>query len=172
MSLSEPATLLTDYALAFLCVWFALSLRRRPDGRKAGLWITAFSVTGFAALAGGTAHGFRIPLGESWSLVWRTTVVAIALGSALLIAAGARSALRPQAKNEASRREGVLWLKRAIVVSLAALAVLVLKLAPHRNFNQNDLYHVIQAGGLFCLYRGAGLLQGLSGSDRRRETGS
>ena len=167
--------MLTDYALTLLCVWLAFSLRgraRRAGGRKVGLWIAAFSVTALAALAGGTAHGFRIPLGENWSLVWRITVVAIAAGSGLLIAAGIRSALRPESKDEASRREGVLWLKRAIGVSLAGLAVLVLKLAPHRHFNHNDLYHVIQMGGLFCLYRGAESLHGLSGSGRRRGTGS
>jgi hypothetical protein len=155
MKLTEPATMLTDYALALLCAFFALSLHRRSKGRWTGLWVAAFSVTGFAALAGGTAHGFRVPLGESWGVVWKTTVVSIAAGSALLIAAGALSALHPQAKDETTRREGVLWLKRAIGVSFAGLAVLVLKLSLHPDFNHNDLYHVIQMGGLFCLYRGA-----------------
>jgi hypothetical protein len=126
-----------------------------------GLWVAAFSVTAFAALAGGTAHGFRIPLGESWGVVWRITVASIVAGSVLLIAAGIRSALRPEAEGEA-RREGIRWLKRAIGVSLAGLAVLVSKLAPHPQFNHNDLYHVIQIAGLYCLYRGAFSLHGLT----------
>ena len=172
MKLTEPATMLTDYALALLCAFFALTLYRRSDGRGTGLWVAAFSVTGIAALAGGTAHGFRVPLGETWGVVWKITVVSIGAGSALLIAAGALSALRPQAQEERTRREGVLWLKRAIGVSLAALAVLVLKLSPHADFNHNDLYHVIQMVGLYCLYRGALSLSGLSGSGRRPETGS
>lgn len=178
MRVTEPATMLTDYALTLLCAWFAFSLWRRSGpsgGRRVGLWVAAFSVTALAALAGGTAHGFRVPLGETWGLVWRITVLSIAAGSALLIAAGVRSAVRPQAEHEEARREGIVWLKRAIGVSLAGLAVLVLKLSPHADFNHNDLYHVIQMGGLFCLYRGAVLLrglQGLSGSDRRRGTGS
>jgi hypothetical protein len=80
--------------------------------------------------------------------------------------------MRPQAKDERARRQGILWLMRAIGVSLAGLAVLVLKLAPHPHFNHNDLYHVIQMGGLYCLYRGALLLHGLNGSGKTRETGS
>jgi hypothetical protein len=172
MIVTEPATMLTDYALALMCALFALRLHRGSEGRSVGLWVAAFSVTAFAALAGGTAHGFRLPLGESWSLVWWVTVLSIAFGSSLLVAAGTRSAMRPQAVDERVRREGILWLKRAIAVSLAALAMLLLKLAPHRHFNHNDLYHVIQMGGLYCLYRGAVLLHGLNGSGRTRETGS
>ena len=172
MTVTEPGTMLTDYALALLCLFFAFSLYRRSGGSKAGLWVAAFSVTALAALAGGTAHGFRVLLGENWSTVWRITVASIAVGSGLLLAAGIRSLLGPDAKDQTAWREGVRWLTRAIWVTLAGLAVLVLKLAPHGNFNHNDLYHVIQMGGLFCLYRGAVLLHGLSGSGRRRETGS
>jgi peptidoglycan/LPS O-acetylase OafA/YrhL len=160
MTVTEPATMLTDYAITLACAFFAISLRRSPRSRRSGLWVAAFSVTAFAALAGGTAHGFRGPLGENWGVVWRTTVASIAFASVLLIAAGIRSALRPEAEGQA-RREGIRWLKRAIGVSLAGLAVLVLKLAPHPNFNHNDLYHVIQIAGLFCLYRGARSLHGL-----------
>ena len=172
MTVTEPATMLTDYALTLLCAFFAFSLHRRSEDRKLGLWLTAFSVTALAALAGGTAHGFRVPLGENWSTVWTITVASIAVGSGLLIAAGIRSVLRPDATDQTARREGILWLKRAIGVSLAGLTVLILKLSPHPHFNHNDLYHVIQMGGLYCLYRGALSLHGLSGSDRRRGTGS
>lgn len=181
MKMTEPATMLTDYALTLLCAFFAFSLYRSSGDRKVGLWVAAFSVTAFAALAGGTAHGFRVPLWEYWNTVWRITVASIAAGAALLIAAGVRSAVRPQEGDDSARRQGFLWLKRAIGVSLAGLAVLVLKLSPDPHFNHDDLYHVIQMGGLFCLYRGAVLLNGLSGlnglnglsgSDRRRGTGS
>ncbi len=172
MTLTEPATMLTDYALTLVCACFAFSLRRRRAGRKVRLWVAAFLATSFAALAGGTAHGFRIPLGESFGFVWKTTVLAIAASSTLLIAAGIRSAMRPETADAGSRREGVLWLKRAIAVTLAGLAVLVLKLSPHPHFNHNDLYHLIQMGGLYCLYRGAGMLHGLNESDRKPGTGS
>jgi hypothetical protein len=80
--------------------------------------------------------------------------------------------MRPEGIDREIRRAGHRWLKRAVAVSVAGLAVLVLKLAPHRHFNHNDLYHLIQMAGLYCLYRGAELLHGLSGSDRRRRTGN
>jgi hypothetical protein len=162
--LTEPTTLVTDYLLSILCIGFAWSLRKQSAG---GLWTAAFATTAFAALAGGTAHGFRIPLGERWALVWSVTVASIAAGSLLLIAAGIRSALRSRAKGE-TRREGIRSLKRAVVVSLAALAVLVGKVSIHPHFNQNDLYHVIQMAGLYALYRGAIRLEGVSGSDSSR----
>ena len=171
--ITEPTTMLTDYALAALSAALAISLAaraRKTPGRRVGLWIAAFSVTAVAALAGGSAHGFRVPLGDSWRSVWSFTVVAIGAGSALLIAAGVRSVLRPRARDEASRREGASWLERAVVATLAGLAVLVAKLAIHRHFNHNDLYHVIQMAGIYFLYRGALLLEGLSESDSERET--
>ncbi len=161
MIVTEPATMLTDYALTAVCAWFAFSLLGSAKDRGVGLWVTAFLVTAFAAFAGGTAHGFRLPLGERFAFVWKTTVVAIAASAALLIAAGIRSAMRPEVKDEKARRDGHRWLKRAIAVSLLGLAVLVLKLSPHPHFNQNDLYHGIQLGGLYCLYRGAKRLHGL-----------
>jgi len=166
MPVSEPATMLTDYALALLCACFAVSLYLSSPDRKISIWIGAFSVTAFAALAGGTAHGFRIPLGENWSLVWRLTVFSIALGSALLIAAGIRSATHPETTDGKARRLGHRWLKRAVGISLFGLVILALKLSPHPRFNHNDLYHVIQMGGLYCLYRGALLLGGIGNRDR------
>jgi hypothetical protein len=169
MLVSEPTTMLTDYALALLGAFFAVSLYLRSSGRKMSLWITAFSVIALAALAGGTAHGFRVPLGESWVTVQRITVFSIALGSALLITAGIRSAIYPQTLDRNARYIGHRWLKRAVVISSVGLVVLVLKLSPHPQFNHNDLYHVIQMGGLYCLYRASILLGGLSDKGRDRK---
>lgn len=165
MPISEPTTMLTDYALGLACVYFASALfsrSRRTGGRRVGLWMAAFSVTALAALAGGTAHGFRVPLGERWELVWAVTVWSIAASSSLLIAAGVRSVLRSEARNASERSDGIQWLKRGIVASLVGLVVLVSKLSIHQHFNHNDLYHVIQLGGLYCLYRGAFLLHGVA----------
>jgi hypothetical protein len=150
--------MITDYALALVCSFFAFSIHRRGVGGRASLWAAAFSVTAFAALAGGTFHGLRALLGEHAALLWRITSVSIALGAALLIAAGVFSAALPGASGEKARRDGLLWIRRAVLSSLAGLAVLILKLSPHPSFNHNDLYHMIQMGGLYCLYRGALLL--------------
>jgi hypothetical protein len=168
MRITEPTTMLTDYALAALCLYFAAALWRgsRPaGGRRVGLWIAAFLVTAFAAFAGGTAHGFRLLLGDRWDSVWAVTVWSIVASSILLISSGVRSVLHSQARDATQRSEGIRWLKRAIVISLAGLAVLIAKLSIHEHFNKNDLYHLIQMGGLYCLYRGALLLHNLARAD-------
>lgn len=164
MQISEPTTMLTDYALALLCVYFGIRLlvaSRNAGGRSIGLWVGAFAMTAIAAVAGGTAHGFRAPLGESWGAVWRLTVWSIGASAVLLIAAGLRSALRAEAVDAATRRKGIVWLKLAIGISLTGLVVLLGRLSLHQHFNQNDLYHVIQMAGLYALFRGAMFLHGL-----------
>ena len=160
--------MLTDYALAALCLYFAAALwrgSRRAEKRRVGLWMAAFLVTAFAALAGGTAHGLRLLLGDRWDSVWAITVWSIVASSILLITAGVRSVLRSQARDATQRSEGIRWLERGIVISLVGLAVLAAKLSLHEHFNQNDLYHLIQMGGLYCLYRGAILLHNLLRTD-------
>jgi hypothetical protein len=42
-----------------------------------------------------------------------------------------------------------------VAVSVAAALVQAAGLAPHRHFNHNDLYHVIQVAAMCLLYRGA-----------------
>ena len=138
--------MLTDYALAVLCLWFAAALWRRSK-----LWVTAI-----AAHLGGTAHGFQVPLGDQWQRVWNLTVWSIAIGSALLIASGVRSLVPGHPERRAAcPGKGVRWLRWAVAVSLVALLVLVAKFSLHRYVNQNDIYHVIQMDGLYCLYQGA-----------------
>jgi hypothetical protein len=46
------------------------------------------------------------------------------------------------------------WLIAGVVVSAAAAAVQVKRVAPHPRFNHNDLYHVIQIAALYLFYRG------------------
>ena len=165
MHVTEPMTLVTDYLLAGESILLALSLllRSRAAGRGAvGLWGVAFLVGGLAALAGGTAHGFRLHLGEAnWSVVWNLTVGSIGASAVLMLAAGIRSVLRSEASGEAERQAGVGYLKKGILVSLVGLSILLGKLSLHRHLNQNELYHLVQMLGLFLFYRGALLLHGL-----------
>ena len=157
--------MLTDYVLTVACFAFAgviASRSRRLGGRRVSLWVAAFLATGVAALVGGTSHGFRIPLGEHWITVWRATVAAIGAGSVLLIAAGIRSAAFPETEREEARRDGHGWLRRAVVITLVAAAALAAGVSPHPHFNHNDLYHVVQLAGLYCLFRGAIRLHELS----------
>lgn len=57
---------------------------------------------------------------------------------------------------------GMTWLIGGVLVSLAAAVVQARGLAPHRRFNHNDLYHVIQMIALYSFYRGGALLVDLS----------
>jgi hypothetical protein len=50
------------------------------------------------------------------------------------------------------------WMIGGVAVAVVAAGVQAMKLAPHPQFNHNDLYHVIQIAAMWLLYRGARLL--------------
>jgi hypothetical protein len=56
----------------------------------------------------------------------------------------------------AARRDPAsVWMLGGVGVSLLAAAVQVSGFAPHRSFNHNDLYHVIQIVAILFFYAGA-----------------
>jgi Family of unknown function (DUF6962) len=57
-----------------------------------------------------------------------------------------------------SRAPGMVWLIVGVLVSLVAGIVQARRLALHRHFNHNDLYHVIQMVALYAFYRGGAVL--------------
>lgn len=57
------------------------------------------------------------------------------------------------------REESAPWIISGIVVSFAGAAVQASGFAVHAHFNHNDLYHVIQMGAFWLLYRGGMLLR-------------
>jgi uncharacterized protein DUF6962 len=79
--------MLTDYALAGVAWVLARGLLRANDSRAAALWALAFAVTGLAALAGGSVHGFGSLLPRWLVDVIRVgTVMSVGLASACLLA--------------------------------------------------------------------------------------
>jgi hypothetical protein len=118
LPVSEPVTMLTDYALAGVAWMLARRLRRATDSRAAALWALAFEVTGLAAVAGGSVHGFGSLL-PAWldRALWVGTVMSVGLASALLLAGAAFAALGP------GRLRGVLLALCAL--KLAAYLALV-----------------------------------------------
>jgi hypothetical protein len=50
------------------------------------------------------------------------------------------------------------WVFGGLGLSVVAGAIQAFRLAPHEHFNHNDLYHVVQIGALWLLYRGGLLL--------------
>jgi hypothetical protein len=78
ITLAEPTTALTDYALAAVSAVLGWSLFRRRDGQRARtLWALAFAALALTALVGGTYHGFAI------ATLWPVTV---ALGGVIAFA--------------------------------------------------------------------------------------
>ncbi len=62
-----------------------------------------------------------------------------------------------------SRRDAAAgWIVAGVLVSFLAAGVQLSGWAPHPHFNHNDLYHVIQMGAIYLLYRGVGRLRDLS----------
>jgi len=54
---------------------------------------------------------------------------------------------------------GARFILAGLLLSFVAAGVQYSRIAPHRHFNHNDLYHVIQIGATWVLYRGARCLR-------------
>jgi hypothetical protein len=182
VTIAEPVTTLTDYALAVVCAvlgWKLVSASK--------LWAAAFLALAAAALLGGTWHGF-----VQSDLLWKATVLSVGIASFAMIAGSAREATRGFLRTALVffaglklaaytgwmlRHDDFIWvvadtaialvavgllhlwkLNRAmlagVVLSFLAGAVQASGLALHEHFNHNDLYHLIQIAAMFAFYRG------------------
>lgn len=115
MAISEPTTMITDYALAALAAVLAGSLLRRGAllrSKATSYWGLAFVVLAIGAAAGGTAHGFAATLDQAaLGRIWKLTLYSIGFASLFMLLGSARSAL----SRGASRRVALLaWLKLAV----------------------------------------------------------
>lgn len=54
-----------------------------------------------------------------------------------------------------SANEAARWIVLGVLVSFLAAAIQAAGIAPHPQFNHNDLYHVVQMLGMWMLYKGA-----------------
>lgn len=94
--MSEPTTVLTDYALAVVALVLAAriaSVRPRMP-RAARLWAASFVALAVAAVVGGTWHAIPhdvLPSLRYW--MWSITYVAIGLADLLLLAGAAQEGL-------------------------------------------------------------------------------
>lgn len=154
MTITEPMTMITDYLLALACAVFAV-LTLRSGGSHPGipLWFMAFTTGSLAALLGGTFHGFKIQLGTKGKGVWEFTLILIGASAAFMIAGAITSSITSGDLNY------VKWIRRGLVVSAGGFALQKLGWDIHPHFNHNDLYHVIQIVGFWCLYEGVCLMK-------------
>ncbi len=140
-------------------------LGQRP---AAALWWVTLASIGcaafFATVASARAHlsarwrrraeiAGSLKLAAYLLLTLKTTAFLLAiidysLAFGFVLALHARSWRRT---GEASAR----WIVLGVLVSFLAAAIQAGGVAPHRQFNHNDLYHVVQMAGTWMLYRGA-----------------
>ncbi len=87
MTVTEPATLATDYLMATLAVLWAKNLW----GQRKTSWSKAFAALAAASFIGGTYHGFQNAMQEpvKWAF-WQTTMVFSSLSSMFMLFAGTR----------------------------------------------------------------------------------
>ena len=152
MQITEPVTLLTDFALSAASLYFAFLLARMLGPRNrvsAWLWCAAFIASSISALLGAIYHGFTPSFDASTlRVLWGVIVYAIGLSSGLMIG-GIRAAY-------VRREEGtVKWIISGGLVTIIGLIVQRTGFRSHRDFNHNDLYHLIQIAGFYLLFRGA-----------------
>ena len=53
------------------------------------------------------------------------------------------------------REDSARWLTIAIVISYIGAFILMREISPHRHFNNNDLYHMVQILAGYFIYRAA-----------------
>ncbi len=159
MQITEPVTMLTDYALGAAGVYFAIVLYRnlRPGNQEClGLWVLGFGAVSLAAFLGGTYHGFALVLSPPLlHALWNITIFSIGMSAAFMISA----VIVPSP--EKIRGNG-RWLKSGVVATGAGLAVQLTGFRHGSDFNHNDLFHVSQIGALYLLFKGASLRGGVS----------
>ena len=180
--MSEPVTLLTDYALGAVSAW--LGFRLLGFSRY---WAIAFLALALAAFLGGTWHGFL-----QSDLLWKATILSVGVASFGMVAGSAHLTTRGLFRKilvgiaavklalyfawmlfhddfiwviadtgSALAIVGALhlwrfngWMLAGVAVSVAAALAQAGGLALHRHFNHNDLYHVIQIAAMLLFYRG------------------
>ena len=180
--MSEPTTLVTDYALG--AVSFFLGMRLIRDSKS---WTLAFLALAMAAFLGGTWHG----LWQS-DLLWKATTLSVGVASFGMVAGSAHLTTTGALKRVllifaalkwlaytvwmlghddfiwvvadtgiALALVGVMhlwrfngWMLGGVAVSLLAGLAQSSGMDMHPRFNHNDLYHVIQIAAMFLFYRG------------------
>jgi uncharacterized membrane protein YidH (DUF202 family) len=53
----------------------------------------------------------------------------------------------------------VKWIRRGLIISALGFAIQKIGWDLHHHFNHNDLYHVIQIAGFWCLFEGVRRLE-------------
>ncbi len=136
------------------------------------LWTLTLAATGFgsaallgAAVVAGTGGVFRrvlvwvviVKLACFLLVTWSRTdfiIVIVDYSSALVGVLLLAWLTRPSGLTSAAG-----WVTAGVGLSIVAALIQALHVAPHPQFNHNDLFHVAQTGALYLLYRGGLLMR-------------
>ncbi len=91
MIISEPMTMLTDYALAGVTGWLGWLQFQAREAQTARLyWAASFAALAIGAALGGTYHGFASMLpGDALSFLWKATILAVGMGTFAMVGGSA-----------------------------------------------------------------------------------
>jgi hypothetical protein len=143
----------------------------RHAALRARFWRGALYASGFVGAACAAAVAFFAATGSARSAIlalaaiklvvfvrlvarrpeFRIVAADYGIALAVVLAAAVRETV-------VRRAPGTTWLIAGVLVSLVAGVVQRRRIAPHRQFNHNDLYHVVQMAALYAFYRGGALL--------------
>ena len=154
MTITEPMTMATDYVLAAACIAFGIWASRRDRVHRAmALWALTFFAGAASAALGGTHHGLGLSLGTADKALWEITLLVIGGTGAFMLCAAIVSSLKDKTQPY------VRWMIAGLTISVAAIVVQRIGWDLHRYFKHNDVYHVVQLAGFWCLFEGARLLE-------------
>ena len=150
MQITEPITMLTDYALGAVNLFFAIFIfaRLHSKNKVTGfLLLQGFLAQAISGFVGGTFHGFALEFTASTLHgLWDLTMLSI--GATLGFLASAIHAADVH-------RENGKWIVAAVALGLAGLGIQISGYRMHQPFNHNDIFHVIQIGAMYLFFRGA-----------------
>ena len=123
-----------------------------PDGShvQLGLVKRDKSLAKFAlSHVDGIGHGFKLYFSAGRGKgIWDFTMILIGASAAFMIAGALVSSIGR------GDLESVKWIRRGLIVSAAGFVIQKIGWDPHQHLNHNDIYHLIQIAGFWCLYEG------------------
>jgi hypothetical protein len=101
LRITELATMVTDFAIAAICVAFAIGVERSATGvaTARGVWAVTFALTAVAATIGGVVHGFALHLRPTTKQrLWKATQYTMGVTSFTILVGAVFAFLRGPAQ--------------------------------------------------------------------------
>jgi hypothetical protein len=118
MTVAEPVTLLTDYALGAVTGYLAWKLYRSQERQVSRrCWVAGFTALALAALVGGTHHGFTPYFGPVLlATTWKFTVYCVGIFGLAMLAGSIVAVCRGAMRHALLAAAGLKFLAYAVVM--------------------------------------------------------